>query len=323
MGRTTLGRGLRSAARRMLERRTFGRPTSTVLRLLGADALGGKIDKLCKYVPDQVPVRIPEKIASNAFFLIDSDHGHDQIACLIWWKGWDGYEGLVMSLFAACAGEAGCIIDVGANTGLFALTAAACAPAATVHAFEPFPPCRKLLDTNLRLNGLESRVNSRPEAVSEQVGQMNLYVPREDRAGYDETSCSLNPEFRPEHSQVIPVPVTTLDVYCSDQKIDRVDLLKVDVESFEPQVLRGAAGLIERSRPPIFLEVLVVADVTALNAIVEQHKYIPIVLTHDQLEICKRVDYRPGHMNHLFWPAEKLAELRQLASRLGYRAVDV
>jgi FkbM family methyltransferase len=305
----------------MLGHRTFGRPTSAMLRLFGAEALGGKIDKLCRYVPRQVTVRIPEKIAPGASFLIDSDHGRDQIAATIWWKGWDGYEGLVMSLFGCCARESKWIIDVGANTGLFALTAAACSPGAAVHAFEPFPPCRKLLDNNLQLNGMQSRVKTRPEAVSEQAGQMNLYVPKEDRAGYDETSCSLNADFRPEHSQVIPVPVTTLDLYCKEQKIDRLDLLKVDVESFEPQVLRGAAEVIARDRPPIFLEVLVVADVAALNAFVNEYKYAPLLLTHDHLEILPRVAYCAGHMNQLFWPVERLGALKQLAGRLGYPVV--
>ena len=56
-------------------------------------ALGGKIDKLCRYVPRQVPVRIPEKIAPNASFLIDSNHGHDQIACLALF-GISGYQPL-------------------------------------------------------------------------------------------------------------------------------------------------------------------------------------------------------------------------------------
>ena len=317
MGRTVLGRGIRSAARQMLRHQTVGRPTSAVLRLFGADALGGEIDKLCKYVPPRVPVRIPSIIAPDAFFLIDSDHGKDQCAAALWWKGWGGYEALVTSLFAAYAAESRCIVDVGANTGLFSLTAAACSPSAIIHAFEPFPLCQKLLDANLRLNGFETRVRICRQALSEKDGELNLYVPKQDH-GLDETSCSLNSDFRAEHSEVIPVPVVTLDGYCRENKIEKIDLLKIDVETHEPQVLRGATEVLDKHRPMIFLEVLVCADVAALNALADRHKYIPIVMTDDRLEICSKVEYHPGHFNQLFCPPEKLAALEQIASRIGY-----
>jgi FkbM family methyltransferase len=42
------------------------------------------------------------------------------------------------------------------------------------------------------------------------------------------------------------VPVTTLDHFAAARGVERVGLLKVDVEGFEPEVLRGARGLLER-----------------------------------------------------------------------------
>jgi FkbM family methyltransferase len=241
----------------------------------------------------------------------------------LWWKGWGGYEALVTSLFAACSREAKCIVDVGANSGLFSLTAAACSRTAIIHAFEPFPPCQALLERNLSLNSFESRVKIRPEALSEKPGQLDLYVPLEDKAGYDETSCSLNSSFRPEHSQVLPVPVITLDDYVAEQKIDRIDLLKIDVETHEPQVLRGAAKVLDQHRPMIFIEVLDVADTSALTEIANQHNYVPIVLARDHLEVCPVVAYRKGHYNQVFCPSEKLADLKALARRLGYLMLDI
>ena len=38
----------------------------------------------------------------------------------------------------------------------------------------------------------------------------------------------------------------TLDQFCATRKIDRVDILKIDVEGFETAVLRGALGMLER-----------------------------------------------------------------------------
>ena len=255
--------------------------------------------------------------------MIDSDHGRDQAAAALWWKGWGGYEGLVTSLFAGFAKEAKCIVDVGANTGLFSLIAAACSTIAAIHAFEPFPLCQKLLGVNLRLNRFESRVKIQPHALSDSDGRMNLYVPLQDH-GLDETSCSLNGMFRAEHSQVIPVPVTTLDGYCRESKIAKIDLLKIDVETHEPQVLRGADRVLREHRPLIFLEVLACADVAALNDLAgpaSVRSDLPDRLT--RLEICPAVEYRPGHINHLFCPPEKLAMAKAIASRIGWHTVKI
>jgi FkbM family methyltransferase len=41
-----------------------------------------------------------------------------------------------------------------------------------------------------------------------------------------------------------PVPVDTIDRYCAAQGIETIDLLKIDVQGFEPECLRGAAGML-------------------------------------------------------------------------------
>jgi hypothetical protein len=54
----------------------------------------------------------------------------------------------------------------------------------------------------------------------------------------------------------IDVRVVTLDQFCAEHQIDRIDLLKVDAQGFELRVLNGARQLIERvAVPVIFLEV--------------------------------------------------------------------
>ena len=60
-------------------------------------------------------------------------------------------------------------------------------------------------------------------------------------------------------SHVVPsgqadIPMVTLDGYVAEAGLARVDFVKMDVEGFEPAVLAGAAGLIERFRPPILME---------------------------------------------------------------------
>jgi FkbM family methyltransferase len=52
----------------------------------------------------------------------------------------------------------------------------------------------------------------------------------------------------------IDVPVATLDEIVHDCGLAHVDVVKIDVEGYEPHVLKGARSTIERHRPEIFLE---------------------------------------------------------------------
>jgi hypothetical protein len=44
------------------------------------------------------------------------------------------------------------------------------------------------------------------------------------------------------------VPVSTLDAFCGENGVERIDFLKIDAEGFDLQVLRGGRGLLSRER---------------------------------------------------------------------------
>jgi len=44
------------------------------------------------------------------------------------------------------------------------------------------------------------------------------------------------------------VPIETLDAYCRDRKIGRIDILKIDTQGFEDECLAGAAELLQEGR---------------------------------------------------------------------------
>jgi hypothetical protein len=46
----------------------------------------------------------------------------------------------------------------------------------------------------------------------------------------------------------VAVPVLRLDDYLAEHEVDRVDFMKIDVEGFEPNVIRGAGKYIERGK---------------------------------------------------------------------------
>jgi FkbM family methyltransferase len=134
-------------------------------------------------------------------------------------------------------------VDVGANIGAFTVAlASAVAPGGTVLAFEPHAGSRQRLARTLELNGLTNVVVDE-RAVAEEPGQAELF---EYGPGF-ESWATLAPrriehEGRPLDATRTPVATTTLDEY----GIERIDLLKIDVEGAEERVLRGAAGLLGR-----------------------------------------------------------------------------
>jgi FkbM family methyltransferase len=133
------------------------------------------------------------------------------------------------------------IFDVGANEGHWSAVVHAAAPCAIVHAFEPN---NHLAERAARLNP-GATVNCL--ALGSETGVVTLY----DYADVDGSS----------HASVVPgvidrihggnvrgstVPVVTIDRYCEERAIARIDYLKIDVEGYEYEVLRGAKRMIAR-----------------------------------------------------------------------------
>ena len=145
--------------------------------------------------------------------------------------------------------EGGTVLDVGANIGLYTLLAGTIVGAAGhVHAFEPETRNAARLRENIALNDLanvvvvESAVFSRSGTVS-----LNVFDERFN-AWHSLGRPSLPDPSDPRRSvtaiQVREVPAVTLDEYCSQHHIERVELLKLDVEGAEVDALLGAASLL-------------------------------------------------------------------------------
>jgi FkbM family methyltransferase len=135
------------------------------------------------------------------------------------------------------------VLDVGAHRGEYAKVVLAINPNSRVHSFEPHPlSFRSLRD----VPGLAGTYEL---AVSAKSGTMRLYDGI-DRAGSQ--LATLVPgafeELYARESNAIDVLVTSLDEFAERHHIDRVDLLKIDVEGHELEVLRGARRLLEQRR---------------------------------------------------------------------------
>jgi FkbM family methyltransferase len=137
--------------------------------------------------------------------------------------------------------------DVGANIGYFSLLMAKLAPNGTIHSIEPVPFNFQLLNTNVQLNRF-SNIQPRPLAVSNHTGTAEFTVATD--GAY---SSFLDTKRKPIESRIV-VETISLDEYCDQNSITRIDCLKVDVEGAEGKVLAGAARLLSNpARRPRFI----------------------------------------------------------------------
>jgi FkbM family methyltransferase len=133
-------------------------------------------------------------------------------------------------------------VDVGANVGYFTLLAASrVGPEGRVFACEPSPEAFARLEATLRDNPIP-QARAFPFALGAEPGQLHLHFTSHTVSNHT-PSMVAQPGAR-----TMPVPVRTLDECLEEWKLPRVDLLKVDVEGFEPQVLAGARQALATGR---------------------------------------------------------------------------
>lgn len=134
------------------------------------------------------------------------------------------------------------VFDVGANRGQY-LERVLTYKAAEIHAFEPSSAAFAELQ---RRFGGRSNIILNNVALGDVQGRQTLHF---DHAGSE--LSSLYRRHLAHHdiqfAGTEEVEVVTIDDYCASRGIERIDLLKLDVEGHELNVLHGAMKMFERS----------------------------------------------------------------------------
>jgi len=141
------------------------------------------------------------------------------------------------------------VIDAGSNHGWFFHCWKDWCPSAVVHAFEPsteaYEISRKLYgddpDVHLVNAGLGSARGELPLQVMSDIPLGNSFLPHTPERWREM-------DYEPGAISTRVVPVTTLDDYAREQSIDDIHLLKMRVQGFEIEVLRGAAQMLKKTR---------------------------------------------------------------------------
>lgn len=137
------------------------------------------------------------------------------------------------------------IVEVGANIGNHVVWYARHLDAERIYPVEPNPEALKLLDANIEANGLSARIDRRGMGLGAGAG--------EGRFVAETTHADNLGATRLVAAADGGIETRSLDALIGE---DRVDVIKIDAEGMELEVLAGAAGLIARDKPVIWVEVL-------------------------------------------------------------------
>lgn len=154
------------------------------------------------------------------------------------------------------------VFDVGAHVGYVSAFYRKAFPEAEIHCFEPTPETREALQRHL---GGDARVHVHGTALSDREGEADFHVDNRTFAGGANSLLPHTPAFHEAHPRAryerIRVPCTTLDAEAGRLGIDRIDVLKLDVEGAELKVLAGGEALLRGSRIGLIdMEVRVLPD---------------------------------------------------------------
>lgn len=133
-------------------------------------------------------------------------------------------------------------LDLGANIGYFSsLLGKLAGPSGRVVSIEPEPLNRKLLEENLLRNGVVNvTVHACAVGAADGTAKLGIYKPanRGRHSMVDLENCK----------SFIQVPVRRLDDLLQDSGVQSWDLLKIDVEGYEPFVFEGARETLSRTQ---------------------------------------------------------------------------
>jgi amino acid adenylation domain-containing protein/FkbM family methyltransferase len=161
-----------------------------------------------------------------------------------------------------------CIFDVGANIGLFSLFVREQCPQARIYAFEPLPPTFEILKKNAALYLADARVFE--YGLSNETRNASFYY-------YPEFSMGSGVHDAPAAlaSTRYLRPLKTLSEAAAECGVDRIDLLKIDVEGSELNVLRGVRPEDWKKIRQLVVEVEDVEDRLArVTALLEEHHFL-------------------------------------------------
>lgn len=155
-------------------------------------------------------------------------------------------------------------LHVGASDGRHSYVMTQVAPKARIYAFEPSAFAFEVLKVTVAWHRIGRQVTPVHAAVADQPGDLLLVTPKKTSgrmgrayAYVAETAPNgpARPDLEDTGMDLQPTPVVTLDAFCAEHGVEKVDFIRMDIEGAELKALMGAIGILDRDRPHVLLEI--------------------------------------------------------------------
>lgn len=136
------------------------------------------------------------------------------------------------------------VYDVGANYGFLSLVWGKISASAggKVYSFEPSPTVSLVTEKNFSINNMEN-IEFHKKAIGNMNGSIDLYD------GKTSSNVLQKKDFKP-----VKVDIVSLDEFTRNRGIDRIDLIKIDVDGIEYDILQGAKEILNKHKPILIVE---------------------------------------------------------------------
>lgn len=145
--------------------------------------------------------------------------------------------------------EGDVILDVGANIGQTSLNCARLAgPSGKVFGFEPDPVNFKQCEVNKELNSYPG-VTFFNFALGEEQTSVVMQLGERNRGGNSIVNNTTNEKCS------IRIDLKSMDEFAKEKNLEKISIVKIDVEGYELNVLKGAVNCLRKYRPTLYIEI--------------------------------------------------------------------
>lgn len=214
------------------------------------------------------------------------------------WTGYTGWELCSLLLWShyCRAINGGLILDIGTYTGFYSLLAASENSETSIYAFDIQSRCIERLSTNIVINSFNN-ILPKLLAPGSENGHVEFYTSYEPKIIRSVASLTPN-EFCNVKSSVDSIK---LDDFLKES-IDRVSLVKIDVEGAEKSVLGGMQNILSRSIPDVLCEINNAGDAWNIKQKYFPEEYFMYTIDDERLKLAEvnSSDFNKVGRNYLF-----------------------
>lgn len=235
----------------------------------------------------------PEMYESGVVKTVERDGIKYQLdrSCLMQWYIYWGLQDITRSKLYSLVKENDIVFDVGTNVGETLLNfGKLVGRGGFVYGFEPDDRNFNNVQKNIGLNDLKN-LHVFNVGVSETKASVKLYRVDPHNLGMNRI---LSEEESAKFDDYTVIETDTLDNIVAENKIEQVDVIKLDIEGYEMHALRGGIETLRRFRPKLFIEVgysRLISNGTSPTEMVELLNGIGYVVRHAETDEVIGSDY--------------------------------